>query len=145
MISWSDCTVLRLQLLRCGMSLKVGGRVYVTPSGVQKENLIVDDVFTLSAVDKDVIIEPPATKNLQQSAYTPIWYGVIKHRPNARSEIHTNSINAQQLCTSLNGDEDKEIRITHYAVCNGLGFHGYEGELVVPIIENRPSVDGFVC
>ena len=62
MTSWSDSTILRLQLLRCGMSLKVGGRVYVTPSGVQKENLIVDDVFTLSAVDKDVIINNPHTR-----------------------------------------------------------------------------------
>lgn len=123
-----------------GMSIKVDDVVYVAPSGVQKEDLIVDDVFTLSAANKDVVLVPPSTPNLKQSACTPLWYEVFKHRPNARSVIHTHSMNAQ-LCTLLNGDEDKEFRITHFEMLKGVGYHGYEDELVVPIIDNRPTED----
>lgn len=123
-----------------GMSIKVDDRVYVAPSGVQKEDLIVQDVFTLSAADKDIMIEAPATPNLRQSACTPLWYEVFKHRPQARSVIHTHSMNAQ-MCTLLNGDEDKEFRITHFEMLKGVGGHGYEDELVVPIIDNRPTED----
>ena len=122
------------------MSIKVDDVVYVAPSGVQKEDLIVNDVFTLSASNKDIVIEPPSTPNLKQSACTPLWYEVFKHRPNARSVIHTHSMNAQ-LCTLLNGDKDKEFRITHFEMLKGVGFHGYEDELVVPIIDNRPTED----
>ena len=123
-----------------GMSIKVDDAVYVAPSGVQKEDLVVGDVFTLSAANKDIVIEQPSTPNLKQSACTPLWYEVFKHRPKARSVIHTHSMNAQ-LCTLLNGDIDKEFRITHFEMLKGVGFHGYEDELVVPIIDNRPTED----
>ena len=123
-----------------GMSIKVGERVFVAPSGVQKEDLIADDVFTLSSQDKNIVLEPPRTPNLKQSACTPLWYEVFKHRPEAKSVIHTHSMNAQ-LCTLLNGDEDKVFRITHFEMLKGVGNHGYEDELVVPIIDNRPTED----
>jgi methylthioribulose-1-phosphate dehydratase len=123
-----------------GMSIKVEDRVYVAPSGVQKENLIVQDVFTLSAVDKDVILEAPATPNLRQSACTPLWYEVFKHRPSARSVIHTHSMNAQ-LATLIKGDNCKELRLTHFEMLKGVKGHGYEDELVIPIIDNRPTED----
>lgn len=144
------------------MSIKVEDKVFVAPSGVQKEDLIVQDVFTLSAEDKDVIIEPPQTSDLKQSAWyvyrsivhkcycscfklyflcsTPLWYEVFKHRPEARSVIHTHSMNAQ-LVTLLNGDEAKEFRITHFEMLKGVMGHGYEDMLVVPIIDNRPTED----
>lgn len=122
------------------MSIKVEDKVFVAPSGVQKEDLIVQDVFTLSAEDKDVIIEPPQTSDLKQSACTPLWYEVFKHRPEARSVIHTHSMNAQ-LVTLLNGDEAKEFRITHFEMLKGVMGHGYEDMLVVPIIDNRPTED----
>ena len=123
-----------------GMSIKVDDKVYVAPSGVQKEDLIVDDVFTLSAVDKNVVLEQPRTPFLTQSACTPLWYEVFKYRPKVNSVIHTHSMNAQ-LCTLLNGDMDKEFRITHFEMLKGVGFHGYEDELIIPIIDNRPTED----
>jgi methylthioribulose-1-phosphate dehydratase len=52
-----------------GMSIKVDNVVYVAPSGVQKEDLVIQDIFTLSAEDKDVIVEAPETPNLKQSAW----------------------------------------------------------------------------
>ena len=123
-----------------GMSIKVDDKVFVAPSGVQKEDLIVQDVFTLSASDKDVIIESPQTPNLKQSACTPLWYEVFKHRPEARSVIHTHSMNAQ-LATLLNGDDCKEFVITHFEMLKSVFGHGYEDTLIVPIIDNRPTED----
>jgi ribulose-5-phosphate 4-epimerase/fuculose-1-phosphate aldolase len=63
-----------------GMSIKVEDKVFVAPSGVQKEDLVVQDIFTLSANDKDVIIEAPETPNLKQSAY--VFYLFILVFPN---------------------------------------------------------------
>ena len=123
-----------------GMSIKIGDKVYVAPSGVQKEDLIIQDIFTLSADDKNIVIDHPQTPNLKQSACTPLWYEVFKHRPEAKSVIHTHSMNAQ-LVTLLNGDDCKEFVITHFEMLKGVGGHGYEDVLVVPIIDNRPTED----
>ena len=87
------------------MAIKSGDKVYVAPSGVQKEELIIDDIFTLNASNME-LIDAPKTPNLKQSACTPLWFEVFKLRPDARAVIHTHSMNAQ-LCTLLNGDEDK--------------------------------------
>ena len=46
-----------------------------------------------------------------------------------------------QLATLLNGDECKEFVITHFEMLKGVGGHGYEDTLVVPIIDNRPTED----
>jgi len=61
-----------------GCSIRVGGpsenrpwRVFVAPSGIQKEDMIGDDVFELD-MDRNVVV-PPKTPNLRQSACTPLW------------------------------------------------------------------------
>ena len=123
-----------------GMSIKRGEKVFVAPSGVQKEDLIIADVFTLSASDKNIVLEAPQTPNLKQSACTPLWYEVFKYRPEVNSVIHTHSMNAQ-LVTLMNGDDCKEFVITHFEMLKGVGGHGYEDVLVVPIIDNRPTED----
>jgi methylthioribulose 1-phosphate dehydratase/enolase-phosphatase E1 len=46
-----------------------------------------------------------------------------------------------QLATLLNGDDSKEFIITHFEMLKGVGNHGYEDTLVVPIIDNRPTED----
>ncbi len=101
-----------------GVSIRVGGpsenrawRVFVAPSGIQKEDMIGDDIFELD-MNRNVVV-PPKTSNLKQSACTPLWYVVYKHRPTARSVIHTHSIYAQ-LATLLDRTESTNVlRITH--------------------------------
>ena len=56
-------------------------RVFVAPSGIQKEDMIGDDVFELD-MDR-AVVNPPQTVGLRQSACTPLWYVVYKHRPTA--------------------------------------------------------------
>ena len=101
-----------------GVSIRVGGpsenrpwRVFVAPSGIQKEDMIGDDIFELDINGKVVV--PPKTPNLKQSACTPLWYVVYKHRPTARSVIHTHSMYAQ-LATLLDRTESTNVlRVTH--------------------------------
>lgn len=129
-----------------GVCIRVGGplenrpwRVFVAPSGIQKEDMIGDDVFELD-MDRNVVV-PPRTSTLKQSACTPIWYLIFKHRPSVRSIIHTHSINAQ-LATLLDPTErSKSLRITHLEMVKGVGHHAYDDVLEIPIIDNRPSED----
>lgn len=129
-----------------GVSIRVGGpkenrpyRVFVAPSGVQKEDMVGDDVFELD-MDRNVV-QPPKTPNLRQSACTPLWYVVYKHVPSAMCVIHTHSMYAQ-LATLLDPTEQSSVlRVTHLEMLKGVGNHSYDSILEIPIIDNRPSED----
>jgi len=129
-----------------GVSIRVGGpaenrpyRVFVAPSGVQKEDMVGDDVFELDMDGQ--VVAPPKTPMLRQSACTPLWYVVYNRVPSAMCVIHTHSMNAQ-LATLLDPTEKSEaLRITHLEMIKGVGNHSYDSVLEVPIIDNRPSED----
>lgn len=129
-----------------GVTIRVGGppegrpwRVFVAPSGIQKEDMIGDDVFELD-MDRQVVV-PPRTTGLRQSACTPLWYVVFRNRPTARSVIHTHSMHAV-LATLLDPTETAtSLHVTHLEMIKGVGHHAYDDTLVVPIIDNRPSED----
>jgi len=114
-------------------------RVYVAPSGIQKEDMIAEDIFVLD-MDRN-IVEAPKTPGLRQSACTPLWYVVYKHRPKATCVIHTHSINAV-LATLLDpAEQETTLRLTHLEMLKGVGNHAYDDTLEIPIIDNRPSED----
>jgi len=114
-------------------------RVYVAPSGLQKEDLIGEDIFCLD-MDRNVI-EAPKTPGLRQSACTPLWYVVYKHRPTATCVIHTHSLHAV-LATMLDKTEHSPtLKLTHLEMLKGVGNHAYDDVLEIPIIDNRPSED----
>eukprot|EP00584_Thalassiosira_punctigera_P004404 CAMPEP_0172535786 /NCGR_PEP_ID=MMETSP1067-20121228/7632_1 /TAXON_ID=265564 ORGANISM="Thalassiosira punctigera, Strain Tpunct2005C2" /NCGR_SAMPLE_ID=MMETSP1067 /ASSEMBLY_ACC=CAM_ASM_000444 /LENGTH=687 /DNA_ID=CAMNT_0013320731 /DNA_START=265 /DNA_END=2328 /DNA_ORIENTATION=- len=129
-----------------GVSIRVGGpkenrpyRVFVAPSGVQKEDMVGDDVFELN-MDRDVVV-PPKTPNMRMSACTPLWYVVYRHVKSAMCVIHTHSMHAQ-LATLLDPTEKSDcLRVTHLEMLKGVGNHSYDSLLEIPIIDNRPSED----
>ena len=129
-----------------GCSIRIGGpaearpwRVFVAPSGIQKEDMIGDDVFELD-MDKNVIV-PPKTPGLRQSACTPLWYVVYRNRPSAKCVIHTHSLHAQ-MATLLDPTETSStLNITHLEMLKGVGNHAYDCILEIPIIDNRPTED----
>jgi methylthioribulose-1-phosphate dehydratase len=91
-------------------------------------------------MDRNVIVAPK-TVGLRQSACTPLWYVVYRHRPTAKSVIHTHSMYAQ-LATLLDPTESSRVlRITHLEMLKGVGHHAYDDILEIPIIDNRPSED----
>jgi methylthioribulose 1-phosphate dehydratase/enolase-phosphatase E1 len=101
--------------------------------------MIGDDVFELD-MDRNVVCSPKTT-NLRQSACTPLWYVVYKNRPTARAVIHTHSMWAQMATLMDPTETQKVLRITHLEMLKGVGHHGYDDVLEIPIIDNRPSED----
>mmetsp|Transcript_13927 Transcript_13927/g.21718 ORF Transcript_13927/g.21718 Transcript_13927/m.21718 type:complete len:631 (-) Transcript_13927:1355-3247(-) len=129
-----------------GVSIRCGGpsegrpwRVFVAPSGIQKEDMVGNDVFELD-MDQNVVV-PPQTPNLRQSACTPLWYVVYKNRPSARAVIHTHSMYAQMATMLDPTEESKCLKVTHLEMLKGVGNHAYDDVLEIPIIDNRPSED----
>lgn len=114
-------------------------RVFVAPSGIQKEDMIGNDIFELD-MDRNVIV-PPKTAGLRQSACTPLWYVVYKYRPTATCVIHTHSMNAVQATLLDPYEMSTYVRITHLEMLKGVGNHGYDDYLDIPIIDNRPTED----
>lgn len=129
-----------------GVSIRVGGpsenrsyRIFVAPSGVQKEDMVGDDVFELD-IERNVV-DPPKTPNLRQSACTPLWYVVYKRVPSAMCVIHTHSMHAQ-MATLLDPTEQSSVlQVTHLEMLKGVGNHSYDSILEIPIIDNRPTED----
>lgn len=133
-----------------GMSIRIGSgtcedpyTVFSTPSGIQKEDMIGDDVFELS-FPSITVVTPPITPGLKLSSMTNIWYTVYKLRPSTMCVIHTHSMSAQ-LATLLGqehpGEEEKKdvLRITHQEMIKGVGGHAYSDVLEIPIIDNQTS------
>ena len=133
-----------------GMSVRIGSgnkedpfSVFSTPSGIQKEDMIGNDLFELDMSQN--VISMPQTSGLKLSSMTNIWFVVYKFRPTAMCVIHTHSMSAQ-LATLLNQDRDNEngtnhdvLRITHLEMIKGVGNHAYDSMLEIPIIPNQKS------
>jgi methylthioribulose 1-phosphate dehydratase / enolase-phosphatase E1 len=129
-----------------GVSVRVGGpsedrpwRVFVAPSGIQKEDLIGEDMFELD-MDRNVIV-PPKTPHLRPSACTPLWYIVYQYRPHVTCVIHTHSMHAQMVTLLDKTETSKVLRLTHLEMLKGVGNHAYDDMLEIPIIDNRPTED----
>ena len=112
-----------------GISLRVDGRVYMAPSGVQKERLEPADLFVLD--EEGEVIERPANPKLKLSQCSPLFFNAFKLR-GAGAVLHSHSVNAM-LATLL---YDNEFRVTHLEMMKGITGVGYHDELVVPILEN---------
>ncbi|CAK1585648.1 unnamed protein product [Parnassius mnemosyne] len=121
-----------------GISIKEGEKIYIAPSGVQKERMKPDDLFVQTIHDEDLELPPPE-KKLKKSQCTPLFMLAYRER-NAGAVIHTHSPHAVR-CTLL---FDKEFVITHQEMIKGIKDAQlgrclrYDEKLVVPIIENTP-------
>ena len=111
-----------------GISIRDGERIFLAPSGVQKERLEPDDLFELDA-SGEVVRAPAGGARL--SACAPLFMNAFEIR-GAGAVLHSHSINAM-LATLVAGDE---FRVTHLEMMKGIRGTGYHDQLVVPIIEN---------
>ena len=74
-----------------GISVRAGDRIYVAPSGVQKERLQPGDMFVVDLDGK--VIEAPADPALRVSACAPLFLHAYRLR-NAGAVIHSHSVHA---------------------------------------------------
>lgn len=115
-----------------GVSIREGERIYVAPSGVQKERLAEEDLYVL---DLDgATVSGPATSGLSPSACTPLFLHAYQLR-DAGAVIHSHAMSAL-LATLLHPDHPETFECTELEMIKGIAGHGYHDRLVVPIIEN---------
>ena len=112
-----------------GICIREGEHVIVAPSGVQKERMTPDQMFTLS-IDGSVI-NGPADASLRPSECTTLFMAAIRLR-DAGAVIHSHSIHAV-IATLL---FDREFDISELEMIKGIEGMNYHDRLVVPIIEN---------
>ncbi len=111
-----------------GLSLRADGRIYVAPSGVQKERLSSRDIFELDEEGRP--LRSPEGP-LGVSACLPLFMNAYRLR-GAGAVLHSHSVHAF-LATLVFG---REFRVTHCEMIKGITGMGYRDELVVPIIDN---------
>lgn len=130
-------------------------KVFIAPSGVQKERILPDHIFVLpypqpSPSPPDRVFLRRPTIPLKESACTPLFWNAFTLR-DAGSCIHTHSQHAVMAtllfgdATSTKTDKIGEFRISHQEMIKGVRLGGtgkalsYLDTLVVPIIDNTPN------
>lgn len=112
-----------------GISIRDQGRVYLAPSGVQKERLVEQDMYVLDESGK--VLQAPSRAELKPSACQPLFFNAFRLR-DAGAVIHSHALPAM-LATLL---FQNEFECTQLEMIKGIEGHGYHDRLVVPIIEN---------
>ncbi|HEX4335431.1 MAG TPA: methylthioribulose 1-phosphate dehydratase [Polyangiaceae bacterium] len=112
-----------------GVSIRDGGRIYIAPSGVQKERIRESDMYVLD--ESGEVLEQPASPGLSPSACSPLFFNAYRLR-GAGAVIHSHSMHA--LLATLHAREAFEC--TELEMIKGIAGHGYHDKLRVPIIEN---------
>lgn len=112
-----------------GISVREGGRVYMAPSGVQKERIAPEDVFVLD--ESGAVLEGPANAALQLSECAPLFFNAYRLR-GAGAVIHSHGMYA--MLATLTDAEHFEC--TELEMIKGIEGHGYYDRLAVPIIDN---------
>ena len=129
------------------LNIASSDKVYIAPSGVQKERIESSHIFVLpypqsSPESQRTFLRKPAIP-LKESACTPLFWAAFDIR-NAKACIHTHSQHAV-MATLL--WKDAEFRVSGLEMIKGVRWGGvqsdegsmtYLDELVVPIIENTP-------
>jgi methylthioribulose-1-phosphate dehydratase len=111
-----------------GSSIKEGGKIYMAPSGVQKERLKPEDIFVLD--EQGEAIEEPG-RGLKLSQCSPLFMHAYQIR-NAGAVLHSHSLNAMMATTQY----DTHFRIRNMEMQKGVEGFGAFDTLEVPIIEN---------
>src|SRR6185369_1375657 len=112
-----------------GVSIRNDGRVFMAPSGVQKERIAESDLYVL---DEDGnVLERPQASGLTPSACSPLFFNAFRLR-NAGAVIHSHAMYAM-LATLVFREA---FECTELEMIKGISGHGYFDRLRVPIIEN---------
>lgn len=117
------------------ISIRFGNRIYMTPSGVQKERIQPDELYLLD-IDGEILDAPkqkPGQKYPKLSDCSPLFLHSYRLR-NAGAVIHSHGMTCNIITALCDGKS--EFRITHQEMIKGLAGHGYHDDLVIPIIEN---------
>lgn len=115
------------------ISIRHGSRVYMAPSGVQKERMLPQDIF---ALDKDcnALYSPKPRwpgSPFRLSECAPLFSLPYTMR-GAGACLHSHA----PAAVAVTLVHDTEFRVTHLEMIKGLSGHGFHDDLVIPIINN---------
>jgi methylthioribulose-1-phosphate dehydratase len=117
-----------------GVSLRVDERVFMAPSGVQKEMIEPDWIFELD-LRGEVVRGPDPSRGFTVSQCRPLFLAAM-HQRQAGAVIHSHGRNA--VLASLLAEKlgRQHITLTHLEMLKGLHGVGYADVHRVPVIEN---------
>ncbi|KAI8812396.1 methylthioribulose-1-phosphate dehydratase [Cladochytrium replicatum] len=121
-----------------GMTIREGEKVYIAPSGVQKERMLPDDLYVVNRDTRAILRSPPVQKGWKPSQCTPLFFNAYQLW-DAGACIHTHSQNAVMVTLLWPGET---FTITHQEMIKGIRIGNTKNNLkfydtlVVPIIEN---------
>jgi methylthioribulose 1-phosphate dehydratase/enolase-phosphatase E1 len=117
------------------ISIRHGNRIYMTPSGVQKERILPDELYVLD-IDGAILSVPnqkPGCKLPKLSDCSPLFLHAFQQR-NAGAVLHSHAYCCNLVTSMFEGES--EFRISHQEMIKGIQGYGYFDELRIPIIEN---------
>ncbi|MBX7057264.1 MAG: methylthioribulose 1-phosphate dehydratase [Leptospirales bacterium] len=120
-----------------GISLRRKDRIYMAPSGVQKEKIRPEDVFVLDSSGQ--IIEQAADPALKLSECAPLFLSAYE-LCEAGAVLHSHSPNVV-LATLLAERVDSFLSVLRFArqeMLKGIAGHGYLDIFELPVIDNTP-------
>ncbi len=112
-----------------GICIREDDRVIIAPSGVQKERMTPDQMFTFSL--DGTLVDGPRDSDLRPSECTSLFMAAIRLR-DAGAVIHSHSINAMLASLLF----EHEFVISELEMIKGIEGMSYHDRLVVPIIDN---------
>ena len=113
-----------------GISVREGERLYVAPSGVQKELVRPEHVFVLEAATGRVLERPEASE-LRLSACAPLFLACYAR--GAGAVVHAHSMWAMLATLTT---EERVLRVGHLEMLKGIEGHAYRDVAEIPILEN---------
>jgi methylthioribulose-1-phosphate dehydratase len=113
-----------------GISIRLDDRVFMAPSGVQKELLEPSMIFELT-LGGDVVDGPAPSTGFTVSQCRPLFLAAMKLR-GAGAVIHGHSRHAVVASLMQPGD----FVVTHLEMLKGLAGVGYDDVHAVPVIDN---------
>lgn len=115
-----------------GFSLRDGDRIYVAPSGVQKERIRPEEVFIVD-LDGRVVTPGEGPGGMKVSACTPLFLHAYRQR-GAGAVLHSHSLNAC-LASVLFG---RTFRVRGLEMMKGIDGAFADEVHEVPILDNTP-------
>ena len=112
-----------------GICIREDDHVIVAPSGVQKERMSPEQMFTLSL--DGTILDRPSDPELRPSECSSLFLAAIRLR-GAGAVIHTHSLHAVVASLLF----EREFVISEIEMIKGIEGMGFHDRLVIPIIEN---------
>jgi methylthioribulose-1-phosphate dehydratase len=117
-----------------GISVRLGDRVFMAPSGVQKEMIQPEWIYELT-LGGDVVAGPDPATGFTVSQCRPLFLAAMKLR-GAGAVIHSHSRAAVLATVLAELKGSSHVTLTHLEMLKGLKGVGYADVHRVPVIAN---------